>query len=390
MLVFKQQLQAHQLTQSAAANAAGISAAALAQIVNHNIWPRQNAEVIKQRITDFLTSKGIDTVKSFEVVQTTNPLDVCTDNKETTLISEEENMLLKKQVLFPATKKHFSLFRDPFEDSAIQSAEDVFMTPDSRYVREAMYQTARYGGFLAISGESGSGKTTLRRDLIDRINRENTPIIVIEPYVLAMEDNDVKGKTLKASSIAEAIVNTLAPLENLKRSPEARFRQLHRILKDSSRAGYQHVLIIEEAHSLPLPTLKHLKRFFELEDGFKKLLSIILVGQPELELKLSERNQEVREVVQRCEVVNLRPLNDYLESFLDFKFGRVGMETNKILDNSAIAAIRDRLCLSRHGGRETVSLLYPLAIGNLVTAAMNMAAINEIPTVDANIIRSVN
>ncbi len=248
----------------------------------------------------------------------------------------------------------------------------------------------RYGGFLAVSGESGSGKTTLRRDLIDRINRENTPVIVIEPYVLAMEDNDVKGKTLKASNIAEAIVNTLAPLENLKRSPEARFRQLHKILKDSSRAGYQHVLIIEEAHSLPLPTLKHLKRFFELEDGFKKLLSIILIGQPELELKLSERNQEVREVVQRCEVVNLFPLNDYLETFLDFKFGRVGMKTNKILDNSAIGAIRDRLCLSRHSSKETVSLLYPLAIGNLIIAAMNMAEINEIPKVDANIIRSVS
>ncbi|MDB6367255.1 AAA family ATPase [Photorhabdus bodei] len=390
MLVFKQQLQAHQLTQSAAASAAGISAAALAQIVNHNIWPRQNAGAIRQRITELLAKRGIDTAKSFEVVQTTDKSDTYTDNKNTALISAEENMLLKKQVLFPATKKHFGLFRDPFEDNAIQSAEDVFVTPDSRYVREAMYQTARYGGFLAVSGESGSGKTTLRRDLIDRINRENTPVIVIEPYVLAMEDNDVKGKTLKASNIAESIVNTLAPLENLKRSPEARFRQLHKILKDSSRAGYQHVLIIEEAHSLLLPTLKHLKRFFELEDGFKKLLSIILIGQSELELKLSERNQEVREVVQRCEVVNLFPLNDYLETFLDFKFSRVGMKANKILDNSAIGAIRDRLCLSRHSSKETVSLLYPLAIGNLIIAAMNMAAINEIPMVDANIIRSVS
>ncbi|MFP4733744.1 AAA family ATPase, partial [Pasteurella multocida] len=85
--------------------------------------------------------------------------------------------------------------------------------------------------------------------------------------------------------------------------------QLHRVLKDSARAGNQHVLIIEEAHSLPVPTLKHLKRFFELEDGFKKLLSIVLVGQPELKLKLSERNFEVREVVQRCEIVTLEPLD---------------------------------------------------------------------------------
>ncbi|SQC23516.1 Uncharacterised protein [Klebsiella pneumoniae] len=114
------------------------------------------------------------------------------------------------------------------------------------------------------------GKSTLRRDLIERINRENAPVIVIEPYIIAMEDNDNKGKTLKAASIAEAIINTIAPLEGVKRSQEARFRQLHRVLKDSSNAGYSHVLVIEEAHSLPLPTLKHLKRFFELENGFKK------------------------------------------------------------------------------------------------------------------------
>ena len=36
---------------------------------------------------------------------------------------------------------------------------------------------------------------------------------------------------------------------------------------------------------------------------FKKLISIVLIGRPELKLKLSERNTEVREVVQRCEVV---------------------------------------------------------------------------------------
>ncbi|MDW7803973.1 AAA family ATPase, partial [Providencia rettgeri] len=235
--------------------------------------------------------------------------------------SEDETMLLAKQVLLPATKKHFGLFRDPFSDEALQGAEDVFVTPDIRYVREALYQTARYGGFLAVIGESGAGKSTLRRDLIDRINRENDPIIVIEPYIIAMEDNDIKGKTLKAGSIAEAIINTITPLENVKRSQEARYRQLHRVLKDSSNAGYQHVLVIEEAHALPIPTLKHLKRFYELENGFKKLLSIVLIGQPELSLKLSERNQAVREVVQRCEVVQLPPLDNQLNEFLTFKFG---------------------------------------------------------------------
>ncbi|QBY44825.1 hypothetical protein ArsFIN_34120 [Arsenophonus nasoniae] len=62
-------------------------------------------------------------------------------------------------------------------------------------------------------------------------------MVVIEPYVLAMEDNDHQGKTLKAASLAEAIVHTLAPLEKLKRSPEARFRQLHRLLKTAAAPG---------------------------------------------------------------------------------------------------------------------------------------------------------
>ncbi|VEI45183.1 Uncharacterised protein [Actinobacillus equuli] len=53
-----------------------------------------------------------------------------------------------------------------------------------------------------------------------------------------------------------------------------------------------------------------------MEDGFKKLLSIVLIGQPELKLKLSERNTEVREVVQRCEVVELAPLDAELERYV--------------------------------------------------------------------------
>lgn len=100
----------------------------------------------------------------------------------------------------------------------MQGADDVFTTPDIRYVREALFQTARHGGFLAVIGESGAGKSTLRRDLIERVNRENAPVIVIEPYIIAMEDNDVKGKTLKAAAIAEAIISTIAPLESIKRS----------------------------------------------------------------------------------------------------------------------------------------------------------------------------
>jgi len=396
----KQVLAAIGVSQKALAQAIGLSPASVAQLVNHHQWPKSlSATQIKEKVRVFLRERGAsqaDLDSAFDVAlghESEEPECCSTPAPVEASLTKEEVMLLRRQGLFPAAKKHFSLFRDPFADD-VQSHEDVFVSPDIRYVREAMFQTAKHGGFRAVTGESGAGKSTLRRDLADRIGRESQPIIVIEPYVLGMEDNDQKGKTLKALHIAEAILNTVAPLEHVKRSPEARFRQLHRVLRDSRRAGNSHVLIIEEAHGLSIPTIKHLKRFFELEDGFKKLLSIILIGQPELKLKLSETNHEVREVVQRCEVVELMPLDTRLEEYLKFKFDRIGKPLGEVIDMSGIDAIRAKLTIATNrrgdaGRRDTVSLLYPLAVGNLITASMNLAAEIGAPTVSADVVREV-
>lgn len=391
MLNLKTRLQQAGISQADLARAVNLSPATIAQLLNKEIWPSTpDRAALQAALSTALTARGIAVYAAlFESAPTVDAAE--TDN---TLNPEVYDMLLRKQSLSPAAKKHFGLFRDPFADD-VQTHEDVFISPDIRYVREALFQTAKHGGFMAAVGESGAGKSTLRRDLIDRIARESQPIIVIEPYVLGMEDNDQKGKTLKALHIAEAILNTVAPLEPIKRSPEARFRQLHRVLRDSRRSGNSHALIIEEAHGIPIPTIKHLKRFFELEDGFKKLLSIILIGQPELKLKLSESNHEVREVVQRCEIVKLTPLDNHLEEYLAFKLGRIGKSLTEIIDTSGIEALRAKLTISTNrrdhrtgsSGRDTVSLLYPLTVGNLFTACLNLAADIGAPLVTANVVK---
>ncbi|WP_419851615.1 ExeA family protein [Actinobacillus pleuropneumoniae] len=367
-----------------------ISPTAFSLLINQHQKPK-NWEKVEENLSQALQSLGIieplATLLEVEATGESLATEPAASVPKTTDEIKDEIMLLAKQALFPATKKHFGLFRDPFAED-IRSAEDVFTSADVRYVREALFQTAKHGGFMAVVGESGAGKSTLRRDLIDRINQENAPIQVIEPYIIAMEDNDVKGKTLKAAHIAEAIITTLAPLENVKRSPEARFRQLHRVLKESVKSGYSNVLIIEEAHALPIPTLKHLKRFFELEDGFKKLLSIVLVGQPELKLKLSERNTEVREVVQRCEIVELAPLDAELERFVEHKLERVGKKVNDIFEEDTFLAVRQRL-VAVNRQKQSTSLLYPLAVGNLLTAAMNLAESLGIPKVNGQVVMNV-
>ena len=367
---------------AAAAAEIGCSKPMLVAVVNHGQWPKKDADKLRKQLKQFFATNGADIPQCLENEPEAAPA--------ITQESEDNEMLLRKATLTQAARRHFGLVRDPFNDE-IQSADDVYMTPDARYVREAMFQTACHGGFVAVVGESGAGKSTLREDLQDRINRESRQIVMIEPYVLAMEDNDIKGKTLKAVHIASAILEAVSPGTRPYRDAEARFRQVHRALQESAKAGNKHLLLIEEAHGMPVPTLKHLKRFFELKNGFERLLGIVLIGQTELAQKLSENNPHVREVVQRCELVTLLPLADgKLSGYLKHKFARAGADIAQIMDESAVDAVAERLTVRgrNKGGTEEHSLLYPLAVNNLVSAAMNQAAELGLP-VDGDMVRGV-
>jgi type II secretory pathway predicted ATPase ExeA len=310
-----------------------------------------------------------------------------------TAIEKETDMLLQKQTMHQATRRHFAVAADPFNNDIAESG-DVFVSPDIRYVRETLWQHAKHGGLLALVGESGSGKSTTVADFKDRLQREGRDVIIIEPSVLYMEENDSKGKTLKSAAIVQAIIATIAPSVPPKRDAEARARQVQQLLTAGYRAGQRHVLIIEEAHCLPTATLKHLKRFAELKDGLAPLLSIVLVGQPELRQRLAVNNAEVREVAQRCDLVELPALDNNLGDYLKFKLNRVGCALDKVITQDGIDALRERLTFARRTGNgkaqvmtTSVSLVYPLAVANALTAAMNLAASLGAPVVDADIVK---
>jgi type II secretory pathway predicted ATPase ExeA len=383
------------VSQRQVADAAGMSPSAFSQLINRGTWPkRRGMGEVRRKIEDFLLAKGVTRAQVRDLFLKAKGIKEPKAKHQTAQAAEPEQeviMLLRRQGLFPDTKRHFKLTKHPFLND-IQTPDDVYKGQDIRYVREAMYATARHGGFSAVVGESGSGKTVLRRDLIDRMQREGKPVLIIEPYVLGMEDSEKRGKALRSGHIAEAILSVVAPLETVASSPEARFRQVHQRLAASKRAGNTHVLIIEEAHCLPLSTLKHLKRYLELTDGLASLLGILLIGQTELKTKLSEHNHEVREVVQRCELVELQPLrNEELTGYLRFKFARAGVEDlGKIISEDGVEALRVRLTgQSSQRGRDGVSLCYPLAVGNFVVAAMNQATDIGAPVVNADVIRAV-
>lgn len=377
MLNLKATLAALGRTQSELAQAVGVSPATIAQVCNHNHWPKRPIKkALQDVICKTLAGYGASAATLDTVFETASETDATHND------AEDNDMLLRKQEFTPETMRHFGLLRDPFEP--VRSSEEVYLTHDARVVRETMRRVARVGGFLAVIGESGAGKSTLRKDLINWIHREQQPVVVIQPYTQETEHTDKKGKQLKTAHIAEAILAKVAPFETQRRSPEGRFAQVHRALRESHRAGNRHLLIIEEAHSLPVPTLKHLKRIIELEadDGFSHLLGVILIGQTELGQTLDERNPTVREVVQRCGIVHLHPLNHDLEGYLAHRLGLANRPLEQVIDPAAVEALRSKL----QGYSLDRSVLYPLAIHNVMIAAMNEAAALGVPRITAELV----
>lgn len=351
-----QLLKSHGISYRKLASKVGCSPAGISQLINHGEYPKKiSPEKFIEQINNALIGLGVD------------PLDAAqwhlqSNNNQPNLTTKE---LPDMQALTQAAKQLFRLHKSPFVDD-VQSRDDVYLSDEQRYIRQTMLSTAKHAGFIAIVGESGAGKTTLKRDLIEGVKQDKDSIIIIQPQAI--------DKThLNVIHLCDAIIDDVSQgNERPKRSMEAKARQIKRLLTDSSRAGNKHCLVIDEAHDLTVPVLKYLKRFWELEDGMKRLLAIVLIGQPELKIKLNERNADVREVARRCEQVELQPLNAYVGDYVKHKFARAGLNYDAIFAPDAMTGLTARLTQSN--GNNTVSLLYPLIVNNAIISAMNFCA----------------
>ncbi|MBO1856827.1 AAA family ATPase [Burkholderia cenocepacia] len=370
MLRLKNIVQEYGLQVKEIARKCDRSRSALSLLVNHGVWPATLArELLMDRVMTALIKLGVPVhvaEMAFEEVaepraNATPPMSPSQPEIE----KEDAHMLIRKISLAPNTLEFFQIERDPFMPPTTRG--EAFMGRALRVGYEHMLAKARYGGFLALIGESGAGKTTLKDLLIEELHAR-AEVVVIEPCVIGMEENDSTGKTLKATHIADAILREVAPFEKPKRSLEARNVQIReamaRGMKDNPKRRY--LLLIEEAHRLPVPTLRHLKGFYELKAGGRQLLSILLLGQPELARRLSPLDMEIREVWQRCEIVRLEPLGKQLPDYLKHRLGKLA----STFVPDALDALSARLTVSN----QQRSFLYPLAVDNWSAAAMNLAA----------------
>jgi general secretion pathway protein A len=223
-------------------------------------------------------------------------------------------------------ERFYGLHERPFE-----------LTPNPRYLflsprhTEALtmleYGTSRRNGLTLLIGEAGTGKTTLVYAALERQRAENAlHVFLTNPALTRDEFFDFLARGFGLSAEAH--------------SSKSRFLiELSASLAERSDAGGGTALIVDEAQCLSDPLLEEIRLLGNIETTSQKLLSIILIGQPELggRLDASALRQLKQRVALRCTLAALTLAET--TAYITTRVGVAGGDAAAIVDRAAIEAI---------------------------------------------------
>lgn len=194
--------------------------------------------------------------------------------------------------------------------------EPFRLTPDTRYffpseAHKGVLEVLDYGlrtqeGFLVLTGEPGTGKTMLLRLLLKGLSPEVESAVILTP-------------TLYPKELIEAILDDLGLPYDPNSSKEWLLRTFKDYLLAKAVEGKSLVVIIDEAQNLPEESLEELRLLSNLELDDRKLIQIILAGQPPLLEKLTSEN--LTQLAQRISIwETVTPLKpDEILSYVNFR-----------------------------------------------------------------------
>ncbi len=182
----------------------------------------------------------------------------------------------------------------------------LFMSPrHQEALAHMLYGMQGDGGVMVLTGEVGTGKTTICRRLLEQVPENTRIAYMINPKLTALE--------LLASICDELHIKYPTPINSIKVLTDL----INEHLLKQHGQGLHTVLIIDEAQNLDVSVLEQLRLLTNLETNEKKLLQIMLLGQPEL-ADILQRN-ELRQLAQRITAryhltpLNKSEINDYLK-----------------------------------------------------------------------------
>ncbi len=221
---------------------------------------------------------------------------------------------------------HFGLSREPF--SLAPDPHFLFMSERHREaLAHLLYGVRGGGGFVLLTGEIGAGKTTIARGFLEQLPAGCVVAYVFNPQLSALE--------LLQTLLGEF---GLPPLQGAERdSAKAHIDALNRFLLQVHAEGRQALVVIDEAQALEPALLEQLRLLTNLETAERKLLQIVLIGQPELRERLASLEQLAQRVVARY---HLGPL-DAAETrhYVEHRLGVAGLQGPPPFDRAALQAL---------------------------------------------------
>lgn len=188
---------------------------------------------------------------------------------------------------------HFGLAESPF--SIAPAPRFLYMSQrHQEALAHLLYGLGGEGGFVLLTGEVGAGKTTICRALLERIPETCDLAYIFNPKLTVEE--------LLSTICAEFGIEVAGG--SVKTYVDA----INAHLLEGHARGRQAVLIIDEAQNLSADVLEQMRLLTNLETSERKLLQIILLGQPELAAMLER--PELRQLAQRIVArYHLEPLS---------------------------------------------------------------------------------
>ncbi|HEY9148216.1 MAG TPA: AAA family ATPase [Gammaproteobacteria bacterium] len=184
-------------------------------------------------------------------------------------------------------------------------------------------------GFIKVSGEVGTGKTLLCRKLLNHLEQEG------QGFTTAYIPNPLLSPSALILAVANELGLDVPRNAGAHRAMEALNRRLIELNADGTRV----VLCIDEAQAMPEPTLEALRLITNLETEKRKLLHVVLFGQPELDAHLAKAS--VRQLRQRITFsYTLQPIDARgLEAYINHRLLVAGSNGAVRFDSRALKSL---------------------------------------------------
>ncbi len=218
---------------------------------------------------------------------------------------------------------HFGIRELPF--TLTPNTHYYYGLPCHKEALEVLTHALRAGeGFIKVTGEVGTGKTLICRKILNELPDHFVTAYIPNPYLSPEE--------LRRAVAAELSV------ELSENSDQQEFTQrIQDKLIEIHKGGNSVVLIIDEAQALPTNSLEVLRLFTNLETESRKLLQVVLFGQPELDDKLS--SGDLRQLRQRITFsYNLKTMDkDQLYFYVKHRLNIAGYKGKELFGRKVCA-----------------------------------------------------